>query len=227
MVGVSGMRGLMAELEGIEGGVAQPYPYYCVLLATDAPGADARVTALVDELWQELDAITGEDCAVFCLREGGSGDDAWARAGRALGGRSSRGYESADVYLLAGMLGVPFRQMPAAVFFVEPHVRSERLPLPITAFSAYTDDVSDVEVIDIFRMFADAMRPNVARPAGERLEAMRAELFARASDDQQSRRLQNAVDVLNQAAETVESTKTLAAAGGGIGVAILRIFGIV
>jgi hypothetical protein len=134
------------------------FPFYGVLLYTRAPGADSNLRGLVNAYKEELDALTGANCLLYFIQNGGEVD-------------------IAQVYRVAEALGVSATALPCATFFSEPAVSRQVLRVRLNEFGLPLTYYSRDHLIRNFRSIADALGRSAGASDGERMETLRAELI--------------------------------------------------
>jgi len=220
---VSSLSQFISVLTQLQLGERAPYPFYCALLYTTAEGLDVTLARYVDRNWEELDAMTSDNCLVFVL-----GD---LRMEPAAGYRP---FSSREVYRVAEHLGVRPGSLPCAVFFSRPDHSREVLCVRISAYLGLPANQSDEQTLTrAFRSMSSAIARCARLDVDGRIDCLETELTseqrrafpdtASSSDDHLR---PSVTDELASAAETVGSVNTLLVAGTTIAATISRALGI-
>ena len=162
---VRGLSQFVAVLADLRDGARSPYPFYCALLYTVAEGIDAELAAYVDANWDELDAMTGDRGLVFVV--GDVRDEPVA---------GHRAFSPAEVYAIAGHLGVRSSALPCAAFFTRPAASRDVLRLRLADY--LPAERTAPALTGAFRGIASALDRCAALPGdADRLDCLRSELI--------------------------------------------------
>jgi hypothetical protein len=131
-------------------------PFRAVLLSTQSPGLDGRITSFVFANLEELNDMTGSTCWIFTPAPRNSD-------------LAREGIYKEISYSVGRLLGIEPEQFPCIVFF--DNLIRPRQTVVVSLPSVLSSEADDVEILGFFRALSSLLYKTATVPGEKRLPA--------------------------------------------------------